>query len=100
MTTLSPGFQFSQEATANSVKRTAAPVPLGRVFNPAVDDSQEEWQSRLRGLEQWICELLIRNQQLRWALMEMKQVESMSDAKKQQQDAGYSPGDVEKRRRL
>jgi signal transduction histidine kinase len=28
-------------------------------------------QSRLQSLQQWICELLIKNQQLRWALMEM-----------------------------
>ena len=26
---------------------------------------QEEWEDRLRSLEQWICELLIKNQQLR-----------------------------------
>jgi signal transduction histidine kinase len=31
-------------------------------------------QSRLRGPQQWICELLIKNQQLRWALMEMKEL--------------------------
>lgn len=29
---------------------------------------QEEWQDRLRSLEQCICELLIKNQQLRAAL--------------------------------
>jgi len=37
-----------------------------------VDGLQEEWQARLQGLQEWICELLIKNQQLRMALMEMK----------------------------
>jgi hypothetical protein len=27
----------------------------------------EEWQDRLRSLEQWVCELLIKNQKLRMA---------------------------------
>jgi hypothetical protein len=29
---------------------------------------EEEWQERLRSLQQWICELLIKNQQLRMSL--------------------------------
>ncbi len=29
---------------------------------------EEEWQSRLRTLEQWICKLLIKNEQLRMSL--------------------------------
>jgi hypothetical protein len=28
----------------------------------------EEWQDRLRSLEQWVCELLIKNQRIRMAL--------------------------------
>jgi hypothetical protein len=32
----------------------------------------EDWQTSFRGLQQWICELLIKNQQLRMALMDMK----------------------------
>ena len=32
----------------------------------------EEWQVRFRSLREWICQLLIKNQQLRMALMEMK----------------------------
>ena len=31
----------------------------------------EDWETRLRSLQDWICELLIKNQQLRMALMEM-----------------------------
>jgi hypothetical protein len=28
----------------------------------------DQWQDRLRSLEQWVCELLIKNQELRLAL--------------------------------
>jgi hypothetical protein len=30
--------------------------------------SEAEWQEKLRSLEQWICELLIKNQRLRMSL--------------------------------
>jgi hypothetical protein len=33
---------------------------------------QEPRRTKLLGLQQWICELLIKNQQLRMTLMEMK----------------------------
>jgi hypothetical protein len=84
MTTLQPESPFSQDAPLNSVKPTAVAIPVNRVSNLATDDSREEWQSRLQSLQQWICELLIKNQQLRWALMEMKGLESMSNTKEQQ----------------
>jgi hypothetical protein len=61
-------------APVNSVKRTAVTLPVDRVSNFARDSSHEEWQSRLRTLQQCICELLIKNQQLRWALIEMKEL--------------------------
>ena len=31
-------------------------------------EREEEWQQRLRSMQEWICHLLIRNQQLRMAL--------------------------------
>jgi hypothetical protein len=76
MTTLSPGISFPHEGPVSSAKRATVTVPVDRVRNPAAEDSLEEWQTRLRSLEQWICELLIKNQQLRWALMEMEQLTS------------------------
>jgi hypothetical protein len=57
-------------------ERTVVAVPVGRVSSLATEDSHEESQSRLRRLQQWICELLIKNQQLRRTLMEMKELES------------------------
>lgn len=32
----------------------------------------DDTHARLRNLQEWICELLVQNQQLRMALMEMK----------------------------
>lgn len=75
MTTLPPGIPFSQEASVKSVKCTAVAVPVGHLSNLASEDLHEEWQSQLRSLQKWICELLIKNQQLRLALMEMKELE-------------------------
>jgi hypothetical protein len=72
MTTLPRGIPFSQDTPVNSENRIVAAVPAARVSNLATEDSPEEWHSRLRSLQRWICELLIKNQQLRCALMEMK----------------------------
>jgi hypothetical protein len=36
------------------------------------DGSHSEWERRVCGLQQCVCELLIKNQQLRIALMELK----------------------------
>jgi hypothetical protein len=79
MTTLLLGISFSQDARVNSVKRMAVAVPVGRVSNFATEDSLEEWQNRLRSLQLLICELLVKNQQLRWALREMKELELRDD---------------------
>jgi hypothetical protein len=75
MTTLPPGIPFSQNTPVNSLKHAVVAAPVGRVSNLAREDSHEEWQSRLRSLQQLICELLIKNQQLRWALIDMKELE-------------------------
>jgi hypothetical protein len=37
---------------------------------------KEQWQAKLLCLQGWICELLIKNQQLRMALMEIKSRET------------------------
>ena len=44
----------------------------GFVSEAPIADPQEDWEIRLRSLQDWICELLIKNQQLRMALMEAK----------------------------
>jgi hypothetical protein len=75
MTTLLSESSFSQDAPVNAGRRAAAVVPVGRVSNSATGDSHEEWQSRLRSLQQLICELLVKNQRLRWALMEIEELD-------------------------
>jgi hypothetical protein len=74
MTSLQPQESF--------VQAYGGPVPrLQRSTNTSVAGSrfeqphlhanrelEEEWQDRLRSLQQWICELLIKNQQLRMSL--------------------------------
>lgn len=74
MTTMLPGMSFSQDAPVNSVKRMAIAVS-DRRLSDAIEDSHEEWPMMLRCLQQMICELLVMNQQLRWALMEVKERE-------------------------
>jgi hypothetical protein len=73
--TLSSEISSSQDAPVDSVKRTVVATQVGHISNFVTEDSLEEWQSLLRSLQQWICELLIKNQQLRLALMEMKELE-------------------------
>ena len=46
------------------------PVITGYPSELSIEDLHEEWQCRLRSLQEWICQLLIKNQQLRMALME------------------------------
>lgn len=41
----------------------------------------EEWQDQLKSLQQWVCELLITNQQLRMALES-----TMAQEKREEQD--------------
>jgi hypothetical protein len=63
MTTLRPESSFSQNAPVNSVKHNAAEV------------LHDDWERQVQSLRQLICELLVKNQQLRWALREMKEHE-------------------------
>ena len=43
-----------------------------------IEVMKEEWEAKLNSLQGWICELLIKNQQLRIALMEHKVTEPKS----------------------
>ena len=58
------------DATAGSVtrlQRLASRVIAGPQYEEPAQ-RPEEWQDHLRGLQQWVCELLIKNQELRLAL--------------------------------
>jgi hypothetical protein len=73
--TLLPESSFSQNAPVNSMKHIAAAVPLGRVSNLAAEALHDDWERQVQSLRQLICELLVKNQQLRWALTEMREHE-------------------------
>ena len=54
---------------ANSlVQPLTGAVDAGALNDLLNQEREEEWQRRLRSLQEWIAELLIRNQQLRMAL--------------------------------
>ena len=58
------------KATAGSNKRLQRPAS-GVIAGSQYEEparGPEEWQDHLRSLEQWVCELLIKNQELRMAL--------------------------------
>ncbi len=55
-----------------AMRRAVMTASDGFLSELMIEDPQEEWQVRLRSLQEWICELLIKNQQLRIALMETK----------------------------
>lgn len=84
MNELPAGLSLSQDAPVSRNQTTPAVVSAGCVSNFATEDSQQQWQIRIHSLVEWTCELLIANQQLRWALQEMKEHEPMSKTKKQQ----------------
>jgi hypothetical protein len=57
-----PAFAFA------SVQRLTGAPDAGRLHEQPYQRLEEEWQDRLRSLQQWICELLLKNQQLRMLL--------------------------------
>jgi hypothetical protein len=75
MTILLPESSFSQDAPINSMKHNAAAVSLGRISNLAAEALHDDSERQVQSLCQLICELLVKNQQLRWALMETKEHE-------------------------
>ena len=79
MNTSAPREPFSlprADATSRAPRAPMSP-PAGVPTDSATDDVREEVQIRLLNLQQWICELLIKNQQLRMALMEAESREQL-----------------------
>lgn len=64
--------QLSGETLLQADPLLSIPGPMitGYPSELSIEDLHEEWQCRLRSLQEWICQLLIKNQQLRMALME------------------------------
>jgi hypothetical protein len=58
-----PQSNGSEDCISEVRLLASAHVPEPKDEQPG--HGSEEWHDRLRGLEQWICELLIENQRLR-----------------------------------
>lgn len=56
----------------DTLQRAVGINNAGQMLEQTVDDPQEDSQVRLRSLQEYICELLIENQQLRMSMMEQK----------------------------
>jgi hypothetical protein len=69
MNTEQPQKLFANAATGSisPVQSLASRVIAGSQYEEPAQ-KPDEWQDRLRSLEQWVCELLIKNQELRLAL--------------------------------
>ena len=85
MSTPPQGEPLWRAGSVPPIRRGAAADLTDLLPDLLVDGLQEEWQARLQGLQERICELLIKNQQLRMALMEMK-------ARGPEDDNGRNPG--------
>jgi hypothetical protein len=61
-------------ATARSITQLRR-LAIRAVAGPQREEperGQEEWQDHLRNLQEWVCELLVKNQELRMALEKEK----------------------------
>jgi hypothetical protein len=72
MSAVPRGEPFLQAEPIASPQRALMRNSNGLPSEQIMEGSPEEWQIRFQSLQQWICELLIKNQQLRMALMEVK----------------------------
>jgi hypothetical protein len=54
------------------MQQPVAADSVGFPIDAEQQGAQDVWQIRLCSLQQWVCELLIKNQQLRMALTEVK----------------------------
>jgi hypothetical protein len=79
MSTPPQGEPFSQAGSIAPSRRTGVEDSTDPLLGLSGEVLPERWRTRLQGLQDWICELLIKNQQLRVALMEMKAREPEDD---------------------
>ena len=72
MTASSYRYPFSQVDSKAPKGQTDAADLTDLLSDRLVEITQERWQAKLLSLQEWICVLLIKNQQLRMTLIEMK----------------------------
>jgi hypothetical protein len=66
------GRPMSPAEPIASLQSTGRTSGAGSQLNPTPEESHQACQCRLGNLQECICELLIKNQQLRMALRELK----------------------------
>jgi hypothetical protein len=59
----------SSACTASTQRQTDAAEPRMQ-YEDLGQEREEDWRRNLHSLQEWICELLIRNQELRMSLLE------------------------------
>ena len=63
-------FPALPPASAASTLRRAETLGVRPQYEQPGDEREEQWSKSLRGLQEWICELLIQNQELRMSLLD------------------------------
>lgn len=58
----------SSFARVPSVQRLVDQVEVRPQNSEPDDEAEEKWQQTVHGLQEWVCDLLIRNQELRMLL--------------------------------
>src|SRR5258708_31670258 len=66
------GIPMSPAESIASLQAPGRTSGAGSQLNPTPEESHQAWQFQLGNLQECICELLIKNQQLRMALRELK----------------------------
>ena len=65
-----------KQTQADAAQLSATFDSGGLSFNISVEDLEIEYQFRLSNLQQCICDLLFRNQQLRMAFLELQAIQT------------------------
>jgi hypothetical protein len=70
MTAMQGEKPLSHAAPIVPIPRATVTTSAGSGLDLPIEEAQQEWRIRLLGLQELICELLIKNQRLRVALLE------------------------------
>jgi hypothetical protein len=63
-------FAVSLPGMHSTVQPLTVAVEAGSQYDLPSQEREEEWQRRVLSLQEWVAELLIRNQQLRMLLLD------------------------------
>jgi hypothetical protein len=72
MTSPIPGEHLPQAGRIAPMPRVLVTASVGCLSESGLEGARDDWHIQLQNLQRLICELLVKNQQLRMKLMEMK----------------------------